>query len=430
MAFDQARQRTVLFGGSYYSNFNTTLLGDTWRWDGQAWEAIAGTSPSARMQHAMAYDAARQRVVLFGGLTAVGPTTVSSQTWTWDGATWTQIGNVASPLARAGHAMAYDSARQRVVMFGGVDAQGVEFADTWEWDGINWIPRVSSALPPARVGHAMAYDSVRQVVVLFGGKGANGLTRNDTWKWNGTDWSAGQPATSPAAREAHAMTFDAARQRILMLAGRASSASGSLFGDCWEWDGSNWSQMLNANLQTPRWGTGMVFDAALQCVAFFGGAREVQGTPSYLADTWVLGGTPATALPYGTGCGAPPLSFLSPNDGRPVLGAYAAAVVANPPSPLMVVAAGVSRTVTGPFQLPLPLGGFGMTGCFMHQSGEVLGMGTLAEQGGGQRFATSIPNASNLIGYRLYLQAYGYAPAANPLEVVVSNGLEWRIGTL
>src|SRR5512134_80585 len=39
----------------------------------------------------------------------------------------------SSPLSRNGHAMAYDSARGRVVLFGGVRSSGY-LADTWEWD--------------------------------------------------------------------------------------------------------------------------------------------------------------------------------------------------------------------------------------------------------------------------------------------------------
>jgi hypothetical protein len=45
-----------------------TLLNDTWVWDGTNWvQKFPGHCPSARYHHAMAYDAARGQVVLFGG---------------------------------------------------------------------------------------------------------------------------------------------------------------------------------------------------------------------------------------------------------------------------------------------------------------------------------------------------------------------------
>ena len=78
----------------------------------------------------MAYDEARQRTVLFGGL--VG----GDETWEWDGTNWTQLKPTVSPSSRMHHAMVYDSKRGRTVLFGGT-AGGDE---TWEWDGKNWYP--------------------------------------------------------------------------------------------------------------------------------------------------------------------------------------------------------------------------------------------------------------------------------------------------
>ena len=46
------------------------------------------TGPSVRAAHVMAYDSARQRVVLFGG--GVGPDRLGD-TWEWDGKQWVQV---------------------------------------------------------------------------------------------------------------------------------------------------------------------------------------------------------------------------------------------------------------------------------------------------------------------------------------------------
>ncbi|MHA7630515.1 hypothetical protein [Corallococcus sp. M7] len=46
----------------------SVLLNDTWEWDGTNWEQKApAAAPSARMRHGLAYDSAGQRIVLFGG---------------------------------------------------------------------------------------------------------------------------------------------------------------------------------------------------------------------------------------------------------------------------------------------------------------------------------------------------------------------------
>jgi hypothetical protein len=143
------------------------------------------SSPPPRHHHAMAYDTARGVVVLFGGYNA---TTSLDDTWEWDGKYWAQRFPADKPPMRLCHAMAYDSTRGVVVMFGGKDT--LHKNDTWEWDGVNWMQRVPASSPPVRHGHSMTYDSARGVVVLFGG-GDNGFatTKDDTWEWDGTNWA-------------------------------------------------------------------------------------------------------------------------------------------------------------------------------------------------------------------------------------------------
>ena len=54
----------LLFGGTD----GVDLFGDTWTWDGEHWRQRQDIGPSARHTPAMAWDAARDRAVLFGGV--------------------------------------------------------------------------------------------------------------------------------------------------------------------------------------------------------------------------------------------------------------------------------------------------------------------------------------------------------------------------
>ena len=45
------------------------------------------------------------------------------------------------PNARFGSAMAFDEARGRTVLFGGLLADRTPLDDTWEWDGTDWVQR-------------------------------------------------------------------------------------------------------------------------------------------------------------------------------------------------------------------------------------------------------------------------------------------------
>ena len=66
-----------------------------------------------------------------------------------------------APSPRWGHAMAYDSARDRIVLFGGADSLEDRMADTWEWSGDGWM-RLPATGPPPRAYAAMAFDPVRE----------------------------------------------------------------------------------------------------------------------------------------------------------------------------------------------------------------------------------------------------------------------------
>jgi hypothetical protein len=173
----------------------------------------------------MAYDGRRKVVVLFGGLSRSGPgyvTDFSGQTWEWDGTAWA-LRSSAGPSPRAGHAMAYDAARGVVVLFGGGDALALN-SQTWEWDGAAWMQRSSTMSPPARVFSVMAYDSRRQVTVLFGGEdyGNPQTFFNDTWQWDGQEWIR-RAVGGPAARAFGAMAYDSDRDRLVLYGGHANA---------------------------------------------------------------------------------------------------------------------------------------------------------------------------------------------------------------
>jgi hypothetical protein len=129
----------------------------------------------------MAYDLARGELVLFGGWDLLATVTFGD-TWVWDGATWTQRNPPSSPTARSGHAMTFDARRGRVVLYGGVNQlTSTRFSDTWEWDGSTWVQRSLATSPPALHAHAMTYDIALGRQVLFGGFGPTSSVSSDTW---------------------------------------------------------------------------------------------------------------------------------------------------------------------------------------------------------------------------------------------------------
>jgi hypothetical protein len=244
--YDSARDRIVLFGGVSGS----TPLGDTWEWDGKYWSPSSpAASPSARLTHALAYDAHRHVVVLFGGTTSISGAVNLNDTWEWDGTAWTQRATAVQPSPRVS-VMAFDSARNVTVLFGGWD--GAPNGETWEWDGTTWLLRVPTdpegdGNPPPTQGPALSYDSARGVTVLFGGSavlagGGGKVETNQTWEWNGTSWRHAIPTDpegdgDPAPRWTE-LAYHSGRGRVVMFGGMSN---GVPQGDTWEWNGVSWA---------------------------------------------------------------------------------------------------------------------------------------------------------------------------------------------
>ena len=275
MAYDQARQQIVFFGGPY----NGSAYGNqTWVWDGAAWtQKFPATVPPGRYSPGLAYDSIRQQVVMFGGATQ---TAILSDTWVWDGTNWTQkAAGLPAPPGRINHGMAFDG--QQIVMFGGWDAAFagfVVYGDTWVWNGTSWTQKILATHPTARSDFGMAYDGARNQVVVFSGVDAGA---NDTWLWNGSTstWTQAHPALSPPSGW-NAMAWDSARQQMIDV---IQSYTLSAPTQTWSWDGANWTQKLLAVEPSTRYAAAMAFDTARQQMILFSGQNA-----ALLGDTWAL----------------------------------------------------------------------------------------------------------------------------------------------
>jgi hypothetical protein len=225
------RSGTFLYGG--FDGASAQF--DTWAWGGASWTQVFlppdDTSwPSTRSDAASAVLG--NAIVLFGGLGpgAGGSATDLGDQWTFDGTRWIELSPPTPPPSpRSGATAATLSGS--MVLFGGT-ASGALQGDTWTWNGAAWSqPSVSA--PPARAHASMA--TLGSTVVLFGGDGGSGPL-GDTWLWDGTTWTSPSLASAPSPRSGAAMT---AFQGTVVLFGGAD-ASGPL-GDTWIWDGAAWS---------------------------------------------------------------------------------------------------------------------------------------------------------------------------------------------
>lgn len=224
LSYDPLRARTVLFGGSDGS----TEFGDTWEWDGNAWSLVASSGPAARSGHAAAYNIRTSTITLFGGHPSA--TGAFGDTWDWNGASWSQRSVIGTPSARSNAALARSSGTGTLLLYGGVEgANSIRMSDIWRISTLSWGLLDSCAIS-AREQAALAFDSTRERAVLFGGLGGDGELKAETWEYENEVW---KPVSwnGPSARRAPALAYDSQRERMILFGGIAASGPN---GETWE----------------------------------------------------------------------------------------------------------------------------------------------------------------------------------------------------
>jgi len=244
----------------------------------------AADSMTVRNAHAMAYDSDREQVLLFGG---ADDRRVLGSLWAWNGENWRMLSD-SGPAPRTFPCLAYDGGRHRLVLYGGnrvlfgtENDKDTFQDDMWEWDGARW-QEIKTTTPAARAEACMVYDLKRRRIVLFGGyrrAQEQNLRLGDTWEWNGSSWEE-MEVSGPSPRNGAAMAYDPVRHLVILFGGNGPSA------ETWLWNGKNWSE-LKTNAVAGRFNPAMAFDETRQHLIRFGGWNG----QTRLADNWILEST-------------------------------------------------------------------------------------------------------------------------------------------
>ncbi len=232
--YDSTRHVVVLSGG--IANGSAT-----WEYDGTTWtQRIPANPPYGPFSFlGWFWDLLMVHVPTRGTSLLLGPNFDPDVSWEWDGTLWTP--SSAGFYAWDG-AIAYDSTRDRIVRFGATNANGAFFAFHNDVDAFlsNPLP-LQSATPPARWGNSMDYDTQRLRMVMFGGTGNGvytshpGTLLNDTWEYDGATqtWAQRPSVIQPSPRMDHAMAYDSLRNRMVLFGGFTDSGSSA---ETWVYD--------------------------------------------------------------------------------------------------------------------------------------------------------------------------------------------------
>jgi hypothetical protein len=116
LAYHVDTRKIVLFGGTV----GHTIFQDTWLWDGKSWRrAEVATNPPARTWANMVYHQDAQQIVLMGGSGPnwqTGAPLALGDTWAWDGFAWQHLSSQAAPSGSY-HSAAYDAASSAIVVY-------------------------------------------------------------------------------------------------------------------------------------------------------------------------------------------------------------------------------------------------------------------------------------------------------------------------
>jgi hypothetical protein len=245
--YDTANNRMIVFGGQVGSGYDQEVyvltLGVTPAWSAPA---IAGTKPSERAGHTAVYDAANQRMVIFGGNDSISEkadahflSLPASPPFTWSPLPG------SGPVKRTDHSAIYDGLRGQMIIFGGLDNEqlpdgSVLNNDTWSLrlgPSSAWAQLSFPGTPFFRFGHAAVYDAVNQRMVVFGGTTSTTPPYgNELWSlrldqistWTFLTPTSGTP---PPARFGHTAIYDSGRERMVIFGGYDNS--GFAVDDTW-----------------------------------------------------------------------------------------------------------------------------------------------------------------------------------------------------
>lgn len=310
------------FGGE--DGLGQVVSDDLWQYDGSNWSIrpAAGVRPPRRTYAALAYDAARGRLVTYGGLDQAG--NALGDCWEFDLAsnTWL-VGAGRPPSPRMGVAMTFDAAVGAVLVHGGQRPGVVLSSETWAYDARGW--RLLSNAGPALQQASIAFDPNRNLTLLIGGYFHNGSglqTSPQFWAlgagvwtrladqfaflrglaydpsvgacvgfqsvfssiapfyYDGSDWQT-YPLPTLSTRVGQTFTFEPSLGRSLLIGGSEADGARS---DTWSFDGRWWNLMQPSHRLPRRVNHAAAWSPSDGGTLLFGG----EDGATLLGDTWLL----------------------------------------------------------------------------------------------------------------------------------------------
>jgi len=343
--YDPISNRIIMFAGySSDSAVGSPRLNDVWiltnanglGGTGQ-WSNLipSGNLPQVRSNHSAVYDAASNRMIVYGGCGAVptsnGCLPIANNVWVLDHAnglggtpTWIQLFPTGTrPGPRQGHQAVYDPNTNSMIVWAGQNGGGFPcapdaYSDVWVLSNANgiggtphWTQLLPTGGPPAgRYFSSAVYDTSNDVLMVFGGVGMVGpecQPTNAAWALSHANGTGGTPVWtnvtvqdangSPPNRERQSAVYAPSTNTMTIFGGL--DIDRAFLGDTWLLSNANgipsgdpvWNHPIYPTNPVPsaRWNGG-VMDVARNRMIIFGGVGDGEnGNGAPLWSAWVLG---------------------------------------------------------------------------------------------------------------------------------------------
>jgi len=318
--YSPSTNRLIVFGGSVLGTTlddlwilsNANGLGGTPNWVKQT---PLGVIPPARSRHTAVYDAATDRMIVFGGCTSFC-TPALNDVWVLKNASgikppmWQQLLPAGPwPGQREVATAVYDPGTNTMIVYGGDNGfPGGTFYDVWVLSHANglggtpqWNQLSPMGGPPAGGGqrwHSAVYDPINNIMTTFGGYNNNDMIINETWTLTHANGIGGTPMWAKMdvdygdcpVRTSHRAVYDPIANTMTVFGGYNPDVG--LMNDVWLlWNANGlggshgWMQLFpTGTLPVPRATPSLNLDPVTNRLIMFGGNAQ----EGYTFTTWVL----------------------------------------------------------------------------------------------------------------------------------------------
>jgi cysteine-rich repeat protein len=207
MAYDPIRSKIMVVSNN-----------EAWDFDGDSWQRTSqNIQPSVDFvqRRSMQFDPARGAMFLFGGVGVVSVADV----WKFEANQW-RLQPVKLPVALTKPVVAFDAGRQRVVLFGGETrlqfSQLIPNLNTYEFDGTTFT-QIASNLPFDPNEATAAFDPISNRVIALDARFDTWELAPDPTKPRGAVWRQRTPVVSPNNIILPSMQYDTIHHNLLVV---------------------------------------------------------------------------------------------------------------------------------------------------------------------------------------------------------------------